>query len=205
MSNGEWKLKDEEYEFIKGEVINIFVTYKIKCVPVSGFEIASKMGVTMIPYTSLNRIQLNEAIKTSNDGFFVELNGEEYILYNNELSYERQNWTILHEIGHIVLDHQGRSEKEEYEADFFAKFAIAPPVLIHELQLNSVDEVYKYFNISHEAAVYAFDYYCKWLRVHGIKQRYQDYEEKLLSLYRKQKESQDAVKEVMLYENKIAQ
>lgn len=173
--------------------------------PVSGFEIASKMGVTMIPYTSFNNNRLNVAIETSNDGFFVELNGEEYILYNNELSYERQNWTILHEIGHIVLDHQVRSEKEEYEADFFAKFAIAPPVLIHELQLNSVDEVYKYFNISHEAAVYAFDYYCKWLRVHGIKQRYQDYEEKLLSLYRKQKESQDAVKEVMLYENKIAQ
>lgn len=199
MSRGEWKLTDEEYEFIKGEVINVFVTYKVKCVPVSGFEIASKMEVTMIPYTSLKKSKLGIAKETSEDGFFVELNGKEYILYNNELSYERQNWTILHEIGHIALDHRGVSDKEEYEADFFAKFAIAPPVLIHELQLNSAEDIYEYFDISREAAEYAFKYYCKWLRRYQIDQRYKDYEIELLSLYHKQYESQNLSKEVVIY------
>ena len=42
-----WKLTDEEYEFIKGEVIHIFVKYNIKCIPVSGFEIATKMVIIL--------------------------------------------------------------------------------------------------------------------------------------------------------------
>ena len=45
MSKSYWKLTDEEYEFIKGEVIHIFEKYNIKCIPVSGFEIASKMKI----------------------------------------------------------------------------------------------------------------------------------------------------------------
>ena len=40
-----WKLTDEEYEFIKGEVIHLFEHYKIKCIPVCGFEIATKMSI----------------------------------------------------------------------------------------------------------------------------------------------------------------
>ena len=32
------------------------------------------------------------------------------IFYNDENSHERQRWTILHEIGHIRLDHTQESE-----------------------------------------------------------------------------------------------
>ncbi len=48
-----WKLTDEEYEFIKGEVIHIFEKYNIKCIPVCGAEIASKMKITLIAYSGL--------------------------------------------------------------------------------------------------------------------------------------------------------
>jgi len=34
MSRWYWKLTDEEYEFIKGEVIHIIEKYNIKCIPV---------------------------------------------------------------------------------------------------------------------------------------------------------------------------
>ena len=54
MSKSYWKLTDVEYEFIKGEVIHIFEKYNIKCIPVSGFEIASKMKITLIAYSSLS-------------------------------------------------------------------------------------------------------------------------------------------------------
>jgi hypothetical protein len=39
------------------------------------------------------------------------LHGKEIIYYNDmDYKYDRQNFTILHEIGHIVLDHTGRGE-----------------------------------------------------------------------------------------------
>ena len=62
MSKSYWKLTDEEYEFIKGEVIHIFEKYNIKCIPVSGFEIASKMKITLIAYSGLSKRKLKKAI-----------------------------------------------------------------------------------------------------------------------------------------------
>ncbi|MCI1654075.1 MAG: ImmA/IrrE family metallo-endopeptidase [Lachnospiraceae bacterium] len=190
MSEHYWKLTNEEYEFIKGEVIHIFVRYKVKCIPVSGFEIASKMGITLIPYSGLSKRKLEAVLRVSKDGFFLEIGGHEYICYNDiDRSYERQNWTILHEIGHIILDHAGHSDREEAEADFFAKYAIAPPVLIHKIKAGSAQDIYDAFDISMEAAEYAFDYYRKWRRWHLAAGKYTKYESALLNLYQENQQS----------------
>lgn len=184
MSKDYWKLSNEEYEFIKGEVVHVFEKYKIRCIPVSGFEIASKMKITLFPYSGLSNSKLGHALKLSEDGFFIEDNGSEYIFYNDiGRSYERQNWTILHEIGHIVLDHTGHSEHEEHEADFFAKFAIAPPVLVHKIGARCPEDIFDVFNISYEAAVYAFSYYCTWKARLNRGARLDKYESRLLRLY----------------------
>ena len=88
----------------------------------------------------------------------------------------------MHEIGHIVLDHSEDSELAEKEVKFFAKFALAPPVLIHEMELDSVEEIARTFEISYEAAGYAYSYYQKWLR-YG-EPDYTDYEITMLELFK---------------------
>ena len=181
-----WKLTDEEYEFIKGEVIHIFEKYNIKCIPVCGSEIASKMKITLIAYSGLSKRKLKKAMEVSQDGFFMEQNGTEYIFYNDMgRCYERQNWTILHEIGHIILDHTGHSDQEEDEANFFAKYAIAPPVLIHKIGAQCPQDIYEVFDISYEAAVYAYDYYRLWKSRYERIHKLTAYEEKLLNLFKK--------------------
>ena len=186
MSRKYWKLTDEEYEFIKGEVIYIFKKYKVKCIPVSGFEIASKMKITLVAYSGLSKKKLKAALKVSEDGFFCENQGKEYIYYNDiNRSYERQNWTILHEIGHIVLDHAGHGIKEEDEANFFAKYAIAPPVLVHKIGANCPEDIYYAFDVSFEVAGYAYEYYCSWKRRYNMKKVLTEYEVQLLALYKK--------------------
>lgn len=193
MSECFWPLTDEDYEFIKGEVTHILLKYNVKCIPVSGFEIASKMGITLIPYFSLYGRKLQTAYETSKDGYFVEDNGHEYIYYNDiDWNYERQNWTVLHEIGHIVLDHTGHSKREEKEADFFAKFAIAPPVLVYKIKAKGTVDIYNAFNITYEAASYAFSYYQKWLRKHLKEKDFKDYEKQLIWLYENNKTIQTA-------------
>ena len=185
MSRDYSKLTDEQYEYIKGEVIALMVKLEIKCIPISGFEIASKMGITLIAYSSLNKEMLMAATKTSNDGFYCEVDGREYIFFNDiKISYERQNMTILHEIGHCVLDHTGRGDDEEAEANFFAKYAIAPPPLVHRVGLKDAKEIMNRFNISSEAACYAWEYYQTWLRFHKAYGRFTEYEQKLLKLYK---------------------
>ena len=181
-----WKLTHVKYEFIKGEVIHIFEHYNIKCIPVSGFEIASKMKITLIAYSGLDKKKAEAAMKVSEDGFLIEKEGNDYIFYNDvDRSYERQNWTILHEIGHIVLDHTGYSDLEEDEANFFAKYAIAPPVLIHEIGAKTFVDIYDAFDISMEAALYAFNYYQRWKHRYNRIKTLSEYEEKLLAFYKR--------------------
>lgn len=175
-------LSHARYEKIKQIIVDLFVQYDIRCIPVSAFEVATKMGVPVIPYSAIPENKRQLLYKESDDGFVVEkAEGEWYIYYNDQKEYGRVNNTIMHEIGHIVLDHSEDSELAEKEVKFFAKYALAPPVLIHKLGLKDAYEVYTHFDISMEAAGYAYNYYQKWLTF-GEKD-YTDYELRLLRLF----------------------
>lgn len=97
------------------------------------------------------------------------------------IRYGRINNTIMHEIGHIVLDHSEDSELAEKEVRFFAKYALVPPVLVHKLKLNDPYDIADVFDVSFEAACYALSYYRKWLQYGS--NYYTDYEVKLLHLF----------------------
>lgn len=176
------RLPNKRCEEIKELVVCTFEQLKIQCTPISGFEIATQLGSIIIPYSakplSVRKLMLME----SEDGFTVWKDGTWYIFYNDMRSYGRINNTITHECGHILLDHTEKSELAEVEANFFAKYALAPPALIHKLKLKNAYDIYKHFNISYEAAGYAFEYYLKWLNFGG--RYYTDYEERLLNLFK---------------------
>lgn len=170
------KISNKRYEEIKSIIVDTFVKYDICCVPINGFELAIKMGVKVIPYSTINKEKRHLLYKKSEDGFSVQKNsGQWYIYYNDELTnYGRINNTIMHEVGHIVLDHTEDSELAETEVNFFSKYALAPPVLIHKFKLTNVIDIAIQFNISYEAAKYAMIYYRKWLTYGG--KEYKQYE-----------------------------
>ena len=47
------RLSNDRYEEIKRIIVNMFVKYNVSCVPVSGFELATKMGIKVIPYSAI--------------------------------------------------------------------------------------------------------------------------------------------------------
>ncbi len=169
-----WKLSDERYEEIKHYVVELFKKYKISCIPVSGFEIATKMGIKIVLYSSLDERKILAARRFSNDGFSLFAD-ETWTIYLNDIDtgYKRQNNTLLHEIGHIVLDHTEDSELADKEANFFAKYALVPPILVYKLKLKTADEIEEIFEVSHEAAGYAWEYYTKWFFHSGFIKSYE--------------------------------
>ena len=177
------KLSYEQYEFIKGEVVALFERYEIRKVPINGFELAKKMGIELKPFSSLDEAKLTCAKKLSTDGFFIEDNyGNNFIYYNDiGITTGRINMTILHEIGHCVLDHTGRSPEEEAEAAFFAKYAIAPPPLINLIHPRESNEIEYFFGLSNEASIFSFNYYKKWISLRNKNNK--EYEVRLLSLF----------------------
>jgi hypothetical protein len=96
-------LSDERYEEIKQIVVDMFEKYNVCCVPVNSFELATKMGITIIPYSAIPEQKRDLLIKKSEDGFTLEKEiGEWYIYYNDEKGYGRINNTMMHEIGYSI-------------------------------------------------------------------------------------------------------
>lgn len=175
-------LSHARYEEIKQIVVDLFVKFNVSCVPVNSFELATKMGVTVIPYSAIPENKRGLLLKRSEDGFVAEKTiNEWYIYYNDKKDYGRINNTIMHEIGHIVLDHSEDSELAEKEVKFFAKYALVPPVLVHKLKLDNPQDIANTFEVSYEAACYALNYYRKWLTYGN--EDYTDYELRLLWLF----------------------
>ena len=175
-------LTNERYEEIKQKVVNLFVQHRVSCVPVNGFELALKMGIRVIPYSAIAQNKRHLLIKKSEDGFCVEkTTGEWLIYYNDEKDYGRINNTIFHEIGHIVLDHTEDSELDEKEVKFVDKDSMVPPVLVHKLNINNPADIANIFEVSFEAACYAYSYYKKWLKYGNF--YYTDYELTLLNMF----------------------
>ncbi len=97
-------------------------------------------------------------------------------------------WTIFHEIGHIYLGHHDNPEPdanqtviEEAEADFFAKYTIAPPPLVNVAKCESPMDLLICFNVSGQASVFLFDYYRKWKLYGPIE--YEPFELEMLQLF----------------------
>ena len=180
------RLRNEQYEEIKQTVIETFAAYDIKSIPISAFEMAVKMGISVVPYSSLNSKRRKSAMAFSTDGYSIETGSTWTIFYNDSCAnYGRINHTIMHEIGHFAMGHtdDGDEEEKEAEAKFFAKYALAPPPLIHNMvwPINT-ETIMLTFDISYQAAEIAYKYYQNWLKYGG--QYYTDYEEKMLELFK---------------------
>lgn len=114
------RLKYIQYEEIKQTVINIFEEHEVKSIPISAFEIAIKMGLKVIPYSSLSEEKKLVSNKISLEGYSVELQNGDWLIYYNDVcgNYGRINQNIMHEIGHYALDHLEGGDEEESEAKF---------------------------------------------------------------------------------------
>ncbi|WP_027206389.1 ImmA/IrrE family metallo-endopeptidase [Butyrivibrio fibrisolvens] len=181
------RLPDEVYEYIKEQVVELFYEYDIKCTPISAFEVAIKMGMTVWPYSSLGRIQRKAARMISDDGFSIETEDHKWIIfYNDAKSYGRINNTIMHEIAHFWLGHTKETDYEEAEAKFFAKYALAPPPLVHNMgEEITVENIQNRFDISFDAASNAYNYYEKWKKKKCINNiiEYSAYELKMMQCF----------------------
>lgn len=153
---------DAAVEFIQDQEIHWF--------PVDPFEIAKRNGwkVKTVTEVSLSSgIPINRILK-GKDGNVYYKNHEYSIVYDERVpSKERIRWTIMHEIGHIVLGHLrdfeqttlwrgGVTDKEHkvleretniFSAEVFAPFAVMKATKI----LHSID-ITRYFKLSKDAA-----------------------------------------------------
>ena len=186
-------LNSKECDDVKVSVVEMFEDCEVDSIPICPFAIAAKMYVDCRPYSQLSDEDLIWASSISSDAFSrVEkdpaTNRNQYVIYYNDIDRDlpRIRWSIFHELGHISRGHHDNPddslyEIEEAEANLFAKYAIAPPPLIHVMKIRSWHEIVSVFQTSDDAARNCYNYYLKWLA--NGPEDYTDFELRLLELF----------------------
>ena len=179
------RFDDERYEGIKQRAATLFHDVGIDTIPIDPWEMGRRMGVLLVEYSSLPEPGRAFVQERDPDGLAFQIHsGDDSIRrcvgYNDYIGRGRQRFTLLHEIGHIALGHKQPSELAEAEANFFAKFAIAPPVLVDLIKPSDYMDIAFAFGTSAECAYYCMSYYQKW-RAHAPKNA--GYEQMLLKQF----------------------
>ena len=181
-------LKNNRYEEIKRVVADVIQDANISEYPFNVFLIAKKLDIIIIEYQSFSKEIQQKFLKQSEDGFsYYYHNKDGYnlprIIYNKNNSEKRIKFTIMHEIGHLLLNHCDKDGTDELEANFFAKYILAPPIIINHLNLHDSVSISKIFDISTIMATYQLDYYNKWLKFKNNPLK--DYDKRILNQYLK--------------------
>lgn len=87
------------------------------------------------------------------DAFTIRMGGQYVVCYRVGGNPARLNFTLAHELGHIILKHQHEDDAEEAEADHFAMHLLTPLPAVEAAR--SADELARTCYVSHLAAGHA--------------------------------------------------
>ena len=144
-------------------ILEIYRKCNIKSFPFSCFQLLKDCGFDTRTYEYLeykNRELYELCCLYSEDAFTYK----DTIYYNNNRPKGRIRFSLMHELGHIVLKHEGAYDWQEVEANTFASHILAPRIAIYYARCHCPEDVSRRFGLSPEASDYAYRSYLTWYR-----------------------------------------
>lgn len=148
------------------EVLNEFDDYsipttifllirKFKNIKLYSFsEAAKRNGITYEEFCEIASSKFGFSVIDSNTNNCI-------IFYNNKKSKEVIRFTLAHELGHYILGHLIDGDKENKEANCFARNFLCPIPIIDVLDIYDCEEYSLLFDVSEPMAKVAVKYrYC---------------------------------------------
>lgn len=174
-------LPKSEYARIEKTVVDLYEELGVSRIPINPFEVARKKGYVIIPFSKMSKETLKLLKKTASSGASIRNEEGTYkIFYDDSDSPRRQRFTVMHEIGHILLGHKQDSEYAEKCANYYASYALSPTPLISLSGCEDYIELADKFFISFFSASIAFERCGKWKR---FSRNVKAYETRLKALF----------------------
>ena len=145
---------------IQQEILDVFEKNSIYSFPIDCFSLLRKYGYECLKYSDQNTEKRATCLQVSDDAFRLK----NKIYYNDTLQNCRIRFTLMHELGHHVLNHTGDSQQNEADANYFASNILAPRIAIHYSECKNANDVSHIFSMSFSAAEIAFNDYRRWRR-----------------------------------------
>lgn len=143
------------------KTLEVYKKCDVKSFPIDCIEIIKNLGIPLYKYSELSDSKIRRCLLVSNDAFTLQ----GVIFYNDNFPYKgRQRFSLMHEVGHIVLGHVGELQENEEEADVFASYILAPRIMIHKLKCQNADQIHDAFGLSYVASNRALISYKRWFQ-----------------------------------------
>lgn len=133
----------EIYKNARDASWRFLIQHNICSLPVDLKSIISVMRITV-------RKDDSGILRSDERGRTVNESGDLHIIVRDE-PVPQKRYTIMHEIGHIVLGHtesDGRSDVDEYAAERFAIGVLAPACVLWGIGVKMAEEIAELCNIS---------------------------------------------------------
>ncbi len=140
-------MKYTRYKFSRNLAWEIIVKEHISELPIKVIPLCKRLGIKVIKYSEAPNVP------KEGDGFSAVISKRAYIFYNDGAIPQRQRFTIAHEIGHILLNHnETEVEDKEAEADVFASRLLMPACILKECKVQTEEDIMLLCDVSKAAA-----------------------------------------------------
>ena len=154
-----------DYNKIVTATIDVFRKCNVHSFPIDCDDLLKHYGYRLFSYKELRDLNAelyNLSLGYSEDAF--RAGASKIVAYNPDRPHGRIRFSLMHELGHHVLGHNGASDQNEKEANAFASYILAPRMAIHYSRCKNANDVARLFDMSFEAADNAFIDYRRWHR-----------------------------------------
>lgn len=143
-----------KYAKLRNASWQLLVDCNINELPVNIISILSALNIYLCKNSDTNKLKDGEY------GVSFLIDGQWYIVYDDTLPFNQKLFTLAHELGHILLGHPLKKEREkskrrstfETQADMFAIRLLSPTCVLWALDLHTPQEISKICQIDINAA-----------------------------------------------------
>ena len=109
------------YEKVYAAVLDVYEYCQIRSFPFSCKEVFAHYGYRLMSYheVSEQNPELYQMCTLYSEDAFMDRTNH-LVLYNSSIPGQRPRFSQMHELGHIILGHEGEKEEQEKEANLFA-------------------------------------------------------------------------------------
>lgn len=154
------------YNVVLSKILEVFQTCGVRSFPIDCHSLLQYYHYRLFTYSELyeKNPELYEMCFSYSEDAFRD-GSARIIAYNESMPKGRIRFSLMHELGHIMLNHKGNSAILEQEANFFASNILAPRIAIHYSCCKNSTDIASIFHLTLEASEYAFKDYKRWHRM----------------------------------------
>lgn len=146
----------QEYEEVLHAILSLYRDCNVTTFPIDVRSILKHYGFRIYSYSTLR--EQNEEIfelcrSYTNDSF----RWKDIIGYNEKAHDRRIFFSLMHELGHVVL-----KTKSEMLCDAFASHILAPRILVHKFGCRNAEQIHDQFGLSYSASNVVLSDYKAW-------------------------------------------